>query len=145
MCSIRTMTAWEKLGERMLYQGYRTLLGRTYRLPGGEEREFELKLKGDTAVVLAITADDDVVLVREFRPGVEDSLLELPGGAVDSGEDPAEGARRELLEETGYTAEPVHAGTMLDCAYSTRLRHVYATRDARRIAEPYLPRASIWR
>jgi len=129
------MTAWEKIGERMLDQGYRTLLGRTYRLPGGEEREFELKLEGDTAVVLAITAHD-VALVREFRPGVEDSLLELPGGAVDSGEDPAEGARRELLEERGYTAELVHAGTMVDCAYSTRLRHVYATRDARRIAEP---------
>src|SRR5919198_6414856 len=134
--------AWEKLGERPIYDGYRTILGRRYRLPSGEEFEFEIKAERPTAVVLALADDDRVLLVREFRPGVEATLLELPGGVVDAGEEPLEAARRELLEETGYEAELVHVGTMVDCAYSTRLRHVFAGRGARRVAEP-LPEAGV--
>jgi ADP-ribose pyrophosphatase len=128
--------AWEKLGERPLYEGYRRILGRTYRLPDGDAREFEIKLEAATAVVVALTPDDRVVLVREFRPGVEATLLELPGGVVDAGEEPLEAAHRELLEETGYEAELVHVGTMVDCAYSTRLRHVFAGSGGRRVATP---------
>ena len=127
---------WEKLAERRIRDGYRSIVGRTYRLPSGLEREFEIKLEGDTAVVLALTPGREVVLVREFRPGVEETLLELPGGAVDDGEDPLAAAGRELLEETGYAGSLEHAGTMVDCAYSTRLRHVYTARDVRRVAEP---------
>jgi ADP-ribose pyrophosphatase len=128
--------AWEKLGERPLYDGYLTILGRRYRLPSGDEHEFEIKVEAATAVVLALTEDDRIVLVREFRPGVEATLLELPGGVVEAGEEPLEAARRELHEETGYAVELVHAGTMVDCAYSTRLRHVFAGRGARRVADP---------
>jgi ADP-ribose pyrophosphatase len=130
------MDGWVKLAERTLYDGYRPIVGRRYRLPSGEEREFEIKAEDDTAVVLALTDADDVVLVREFRPGVEDSLLELPGGGIDPGEQPATAAARELLEETGYAGTLVHAGTMVDCAYSTRLRHVFASRGCRPVAEP---------
>lgn len=127
---------WEKLGERRLYDGWRHVLGRTFRLPNGDEREFEVKVEAPTAVVLALRDDGQVVLVREFRPGLEESLLELPGGEIEDGEDPREAARRELLEETGYEGELTDAGTMFDCAYSTRIRHVFVARDCRRVAEP---------
>src|SRR5438105_3720111 len=120
------MADWQKLGERMIRDGYRTIIGRRYRLPSGFEREFEIKRERDTAVVVAITPEDDVVLVREFRPGVEAELLELPGGVVDAGEDPLAAACRELVEETGYAGDLEPVGTMVDCAYSTRLRHVFA-------------------
>jgi ADP-ribose pyrophosphatase len=76
------------------------------------------------------------VLVREFRPGVEEVLLELPGGAIDPGEAPPAAAERELLEETGYAGELAAAGSMLDCAYSTRVRHVFIARGCERVAEP---------
>jgi ADP-ribose pyrophosphatase len=127
---------WTKLWERPLYEGYRPILGRTYRLPDGHEREFEIKLEAATAVVVALTENDHVVLVREFRPGLEAELLELPGGVVDDGETPAEAARRELLEETGYAGNLVEAGAMFDCAYSTRVRHVFSARAARRVQDP---------
>lgn len=57
----------------------------------------------DWALVLAITAEEAVVMVRQYRHGIEQVCLELPGGLIDP-EDSAneEAARRELLEETGY-------------------------------------------
>jgi len=128
--------AWERLDERTIHDGYRRLVARRYRLPDGSEREFELKVEGPTAVVLALTPDERVVLVREFRPGVEEVLLELPGGAIDPGEAAAAAAERELLEETGYAGELAAAGSMLDCAYSTRVRHVFIARGCERVAEP---------
>ena len=127
---------WEKLGERTLYKGWRHVLGRTFRLTNGDEHEFEVKVEAPTAVVLALRDDGQVVLVREFRPGLEESLLELPGGEVEAGENAREAARRELLEETGYEGDLTEAGTMFDCAYSTRVRHVFVAHRCRQVAEP---------
>lgn len=59
----------------------------------------------DFAVVVAVTPERRVLLVRQYRHGVEKVLLELPAGGIEPGEDPAKGAARELLEETGYKAE----------------------------------------
>ena len=56
------------------------------------------------ANVLALTPDRRAVLVRQYRHGVQKVLLELPGGVIEEGEDPLDGIRRELREETGYTA-----------------------------------------
>lgn len=58
----------------------------------------------DYVTVLARTAADEIVLVRQFRPTWEDYTLELPGGLLEAGEDPAFSAARELEEETGFRA-----------------------------------------
>ena len=56
--------------------------------------------------VVPVTPEGKVVLIRQFRHGMEETKLEIPGGAVEVGEaNPMEAARRELLEETGYAAE----------------------------------------
>jgi 8-oxo-dGTP pyrophosphatase MutT (NUDIX family) len=54
--------------------------------------------------VVALTADEDLVMVRQWRHGSRVVTLEIPGGLVDAGESPADAAARELLEETGYRA-----------------------------------------
>jgi 8-oxo-dGTP pyrophosphatase MutT (NUDIX family) len=59
----------------------------------------------DWAQIVAITPEDRIVLVRQYRHGIGSVTLELPGGIVDPGETPLEAAARELAEETGYVAE----------------------------------------
>ncbi|HWC96525.1 MAG TPA: NUDIX hydrolase [Candidatus Sulfopaludibacter sp.] len=61
----------------------------------------------DFAVIVALTEDDRMLAVRQYRPSVERYTVELPSGLVDPGETPAEAAKRELLEETGYQAAEV--------------------------------------
>lgn len=70
---------------------------------GGGEHEFHTIRIADFVHVIACTAARELVMVRQFRHGVEEPTLEMPGGLVDASEaDVLAAARRELLEETGY-------------------------------------------
>jgi len=85
------------------------ILAKTMKL--GEAPYYSLRLP-DYAAVVALTEDQRVLAVRQYRPAVERYTVELPSGLVDPGESPAEAARRELLEETGYEAEVEVLGSM---------------------------------
>lgn len=73
-------------------------------LPNGKYLNATIFEFGSWANVFAITKNNEVILIRQYRHGVREILWEIPGGAVDKGEDPMEGVKRELLEETGYAA-----------------------------------------
>jgi ADP-ribose diphosphatase len=64
--------------------------------------------QADYVSIIAITGAGKIPIVRQYRPALEGYSWELPAGMVDAGETPAECCRRELLEETGLTAQAVH-------------------------------------
>ena len=133
------MEAWRRLGETVVYDRFRRIVSRAFALPDSSTAEFEVLELFDNAAVLALTPDHEVVLVREFRPGPEAVLLELPGGVVEADQTPTEAARAELLEETGYEGDVVSAGTMLKDAYATNTKHVFVATDCRQVVEPVEP------
>ena len=89
--------------------GLFSLTQKTVRSPRtGEISEVQAIQFPDWVLVLALTPQEEVVMVRQFRHGTEQICLELPGGLVDPGDDsPGLSAQRELLEETGYQADEV--------------------------------------
>ncbi len=68
----------------------------------GTEADYTVIATADWVNVVALDPAGRIVLVRQFRYGVDDFSLEIPGGVIEAGEDPVAAGRRELEEETGY-------------------------------------------
>lgn len=74
------------------------------RLPSGRESVREIVEHPGSAVVIAVTTDDHVLLIRQYRHVTGQYLLELPAGVLEPGEDARTTGERELMEETGHRA-----------------------------------------
>jgi ADP-ribose pyrophosphatase len=74
------------------------------RMPDGKVVQRDFLHYAGASVILPVLDDGSMVFIRNYRFAVQETLLELPAGMLDGGEDPAVGAARELAEETGYTA-----------------------------------------
>lgn len=95
---------WRKLGEKILTTTrIFDLRSAHYQHPVRQtEKDFYVIHSPDWVNVLALTTDHHLVLVNQFRFGVDAFSLEIPGGVMDLGESPVEAGVRELREETGY-------------------------------------------
>ncbi len=71
----------------------------------GREHEFHVLEAGPWVNVIPLTPNERVVLIRQFRHGIRDMTLEIPGGMVEHGMSPLQAGKQELIEETGCTAE----------------------------------------
>jgi 8-oxo-dGTP pyrophosphatase MutT (NUDIX family) len=106
--------AWERLrSERLLQTPYFALRSDKLRLPGGAVKDpYYVVERPDAAIIFPLTGEGEAVLVRQYRPPLERMELGLPAGLVEESEKPEAAARRELLEETGYSGgewEPLGA------------------------------------
>ncbi len=103
----------------------------------GNTHDFFFIETADWVNIVPITADNEVVCIRQFRHGSQNITLEIPGGMVDPGEDPAYSAVRECLEETGYEVTQVESLGVLEpnpAIFENRV-HTYVARDAKRVSE----------
>ena len=110
---------------------------RLKRRSDGLEGEFFVLDTNDWVNVLALTPDDKIILVRQFRYGSKEQSLEPPGGVVERGEDPVIAGLRELQEETGYVGEePKLLGVVRpNAAILSNRCHVILVRNAQKTAE----------
>ncbi|MFA6304157.1 MAG: NUDIX hydrolase [Patescibacteria group bacterium] len=139
MTQTTTIKKWQKIKEKKVVHGqYRKMIVKTFKLPNGRLADFEIKDEHRTVCVLAVTKNKQVILVKQFRPGPEKTLLELPGGAVDKNETPVQAIKRELLEETGYAGNFKLIQKSYQCAYSSRIKYNFIATDCKKIAEQNL-------
>lgn len=98
---------WQTTSSKALhnYRIFATRRDRARSPRTGETHDFYVIESADWINVIPVTARGEVVMIRQFRHGAKETTLEIPGGVVEAGEEPAAAAMRELREETGYVAE----------------------------------------
>ncbi|AOS43765.1 ADP-ribose pyrophosphatase [Lacunisphaera limnophila] len=109
-----------------------------FRHPAREkEQDFIVIKPPDWVNVVALTPAGELVLVRQFRYGINDFSLEIPGGVMDPGEDPVTAGVRELREESGYVGARARllGAVHPNPAMQSNRCHLVLVEEARRVAD----------
>ncbi|KAA8474648.1 ADP-ribose pyrophosphatase YjhB (NUDIX family) [Arcticibacter tournemirensis] len=133
---------WEKLSSRYLVkEKWATLRVDCCRMPDGTLIDDYYVLEyPDWVNAVAVTEDNEVILIRQYRHAAEEVILEVPGGCIDPGETPEQAVKRELLEETGYafeTLEPM-GWVYANPSTSANKTHSYLLTGGKKVQEQHL-------
>ncbi|OQY09091.1 MAG: hypothetical protein B6I28_03660, partial [Fusobacteriia bacterium 4572_132] len=102
------------ISEKLIYKGVVfDVKKKKIKLPNGKIADRDVIEPRKAVAVVAITDEDKVVLVKQYRVAVKKDLWEIPAGLIEEGEDPKEAALRELKEETGYKAKKIEEITKI--------------------------------
>lgn len=131
-----------KLSEEILYQGRILDLAReTHQMPDGREARFEVVQHSGGAAALPVLADGRLILIRQFRPAIQDYLYEIPAGRLEQGEDGVTCVHRELQEEIGYRAGQLESlGEIYSSVgFCNELIQLYLARDLQQVERSLEP------
>ncbi|WP_156289290.1 NUDIX hydrolase [Oceanobacillus salinisoli] len=108
------------------------------KLPDGKTSKREIIKHPGAVAVIAITNDNKIVFVEQYRKPLEKSLVEIPAGKLEPGENPLVAAVRELEEETGYTTNSLSFVTSFYSSpgFADELLHIYITDDLVKLENP---------
>lgn len=107
-------------------------------LSDGNRAERELVKHPGAVAIIAVTNEQKVVLVEQYRKAIERSILEIPAGRIEQGEEPALTAARELEEEAGYQAENLDYVTSFYTSpgFANEIIHLYLASEIQKVANP---------
>ncbi|WP_433742975.1 NUDIX hydrolase [Falsibacillus pallidus] len=108
-----------------------TLLEDVVELPNGKISKREIIKHPGAVAVIALTKEGKIVMVEQYRKALERSIVEIPAGKLEPGEDPYDTAMRELEEETGYTCEGLEhlISFYTSPGFADELVHLYLAKD----------------
>lgn len=133
---------WQKIASKYLVQEkWATLRVDTCKLQNGAIKDDYYVLEYPNWVnAVALTAENKLILVRQYRYGADIISLEIPGGVIDDGEEPEVAIKRELQEETGYTFESCELVATLypNPATSTNKTFTYLLKNGVKTHEQHL-------
>jgi len=100
--------------------------------------DYYIAEKNDSIMIFAVTKDNKILMVSQYKHGAQEVVLELPAGYIDKDETPEQTATRELLEETGYKANALHnIGRIIYDPTNTRgTGYLFFTKDVVKVADP---------
>lgn len=140
-CTVGSDELWKVLSAEVVYDcpPYLTVEKQQVLLPDGRRIEdYHQLLMPSACIVCAFTEDNELMLLRGYKHGIGKIALYLPGGFIEMGEDPLVAAKRELMEETGYSARAWHSlGEFVPHGnYGCGRAYIFIAKQARRMQNP---------
>jgi ADP-ribose pyrophosphatase len=132
---------WEVLKSEIVFHNkWVTIQQDNVKLPNGMViNDYYLNVRPEVVIALPVTKEGNAIMVRQYKHGGKEILLEFPGGVFEAEkETPEEGARREMREETGYHSdEMVYLGKVFDDpTKDTNCIHFFLAKNSIRKFEP---------
>lgn len=138
-----SMNEWETIESKQLYKGKVVQLrADTVSLPNGRTKLREILVHPGAAAIVPLV-NEKLLVVEQYRAAVGRKTLEIPAGTLEEGESPEECAKRELIEETGFSASKWDKLTAYypSPGYSSEIIHIFKASGLEKVsnAEAELP------
>lgn len=124
------------LKTEVIYKGKKVLFRRDeVELESGRRTQREFVIHPGSAAIIPMLPDRRIILIKQYRYAVKNTLYEIPAGTMEAGETPEQCAHRELKEETGYTANSLEKLIQFypSPGISNELMHLFLAKDLKKI------------